>query len=230
MFEILVAFDKIAKRHHLTYWLDHGTLLGAVRHKGFIPWDDDLDISMPRDDYRKLFDLKDELPDWIFFQNKSTDPGVPIHFIKLRDHNSLYIDRWEKDRDISYHQGIFIDIFPINCINEKYTWLYKSLLNFSKLFSNRYLRNDPVANFFIKILNKFHDPTAKRCVSGPESMHFVIDVPKEWIFPLKNLPFEGRSFPVPNRYDRYLRSIFGDYMELPPPHKRKIHAASIEVR
>ena len=230
MLDILLAFDTLAKKHNLTYWLDHGTLLGAVRHKGFIPWDDDLDISMPREDYEKLKTLKDELPSWIFFQIKESDPEVPIHYIKLRDKNSLYVDKWEANRKVSYHQGIFIDIFPINCIDEKNTPIYKNLMNLSKVFSNRYLRLDRIAKVFIKKINSFHKKEKAWCVSGGECMHFVINVPKHWIFPLKKLEFEGYMLPVPHDYDRYLQSIFGkEYMKLPPKNKRKIHAQKIEV-
>ncbi len=231
MFEILLSFDQLAKRHNLTYWLDHGTLLGAVRHKGFIPWDDDLDISMPREDYEKLKILKLHLPSYIFLQDKESDPRVPIHFIKLRDKNSKYIDRWEENRKISYHQGVFIDIFPINCIKERILPFYGIVLNFAKLFSNRYIRIDFLAKRFINFLNRFHTLKGEWCVSGPESMHFVIKVPREIVFPLKKLEFEGVKFPVPNRYQEYLRVIFGkDYMQLPPPSKRKTHAVYIEVK
>ena len=229
MLEILIEFDKLAKKHKLTYWLDHGTLLGAVRHKGFIPWDDDLDISMPIVDYEKFKTLKEELPDWIFFQSKETEPSVPIHYIKLRDKNSLYIDEWEAKRKISYHQGIFIDIFPINCIDEKYVYLYKLLMNFGKFFSNRYVRIDFIAKNIIKILNKFNISEGNRCVSGGESMHFIINITKDMIFPLKTLKFEGYEFPVPNKYYEYLIAIFGYYMKVPPKEERKTHAVEIKL-
>jgi len=230
MLEILIEFDKIAKRHGLRYWLDHGTLLGAVRHGGFIPWDDDLDISMPREDYEKFKTLRNELPGWIFFQTKETDKKVPVHYIKLRDKNSLYVDKWEKDRKIKYHQGIFIDVFPVNCIKKKYAGIYKTLMNSAKLFSNRFVRLDFFARGFIKILNAFHGPKGNFCVSGGEYMHYVIHVPKEVVFPLGKIEFEGYFFPAPNNPDEYLKSIFGDYMKLPPEEKRKMHAHKIEVR
>ena len=229
MLDILLEFDKLAKKHNLTYWLDHGTLLGAVRHKGFIPWDDDLDISMPRDDYEKLKMLKNELPTWIFFQSKEIEPLIPVHYIKLRDKNSLYIDKWEVNRKINYHQGIFMDVFPINCINRKYLKIYKILMNLSKLFSNKYFRFDLLAKLGIKLMNNFHNSSNNWCVSGGEYMHFVISSSKNIIFPLKKLEFEGYYFPVPNNYDAYLKNIFGNYIELPPLEKRKIHASKIEL-
>jgi len=229
MLEILLEFDKIAKKHNLTYWLDHGTLLGAIRHKGFIPWDDDLDISMPREDYEKFKNLKDELPEWIFFQSKENEPSIPIQYIKLRDKNSLYIDEWEKNKNIKYHQGIFIDIFPVNCINKRYISIYRNIMNFSKIFSNRYLRVDFIARPLIKFMNSFHNSSNNWCVSGGEYMHFIVNFSKDDIFPLIEVEFEGYSFPAPKNYDLYLRQIFGDYMKLPPQDKRKIHAAKIEI-
>jgi lipopolysaccharide cholinephosphotransferase len=229
MYEILCEFDRFAQDNDLVYWIDHGTLLGAVRHQGFIPWDDDLDISMPREDYEKLLLLKEKLPEWIFFQNKTTDKKVHIHYIKLRDKNSLYIEKWEASKNIKYHQGIFIDIFPVNCIKKNLGSKYKFLVNVSKIFSNRYFRWDFVSGFFIKLINAFHAQDSDYCVSGAEQMHYIVHIEKEYVFPLRELKFEDRNFPVPSDYHEYLKKIFGNYMQLPPQHKRKMHACKVKV-
>ena len=231
MLSILLEFDAICKEHGLTYWLDHGTLLGAVRHQGFIPWDDDLDVTMPRDDYEKFIEVSPKsLPDWLFLQTKKSDPTMPVHYAKLRDRNSTYIDVWEDGKKIKYHQGIFIDIFPVNFIDERRSTRYKNLLNVAKIFSNRYIRVDWAANIFIDKLNKRHDKEENFIVSGGENMHYVTHVKKETVFPLQKIAFEGYEFPAPNDTHTYLSSIFGEgYMTLPPIENRKVHSAAIYI-
>ncbi|MCB1828331.1 MAG: LicD family protein, partial [Coxiellaceae bacterium] len=121
MLRMLKIFDHICKKHKLTYWLEAGTLLGAVRHHGFIPWDDDLDVSMLRKDYERFIRLApDELPSDIFMQTEKSDPGYfnPAVPLKLRDKNSLLIEPHEVE-DKHIHQGIFIDIFPYDTVPEK---------------------------------------------------------------------------------------------------------------
>jgi lipopolysaccharide cholinephosphotransferase len=218
MLNLLEAFDRVCRANHLTYWLDHGTLLGAVRHSGFIPWDDDLDVTMPREDYERFLELAgDELPESIFLQTKASDPSTPVHYAKLRDRNSTYIDKWEEGRSDRYHQGIFIVIFPVNFIAFEKRTRYKNILNMAKIFSNRYIKIDFMAKWMIQYLNRFHDEAYRYVVSGGESMHYVTHVKKETVFPLKQLSFEGKEFPVPRDYQAYLVSIFGEnYMELPP--------------
>ena len=231
MLSLLQAFDKICKTYNLTYWLDHGTLLGAVRDGGFIPWDDDLDVTMPREDYEKFLELAvKELSPSVFLQTKDTDPNTPVHYAKLRDRNSTYIDAWEEGKDICYHQGIFIDIFPVNYIESSKKEKYKNILTLAKIFSNRYVRIDKIAKVFIGYLNNFHSHRNEYIVSGGESMHYVTHVERETVFPLTKMIFEGVEFPVPGKYDKYLVSIFGEaYMDLPSEDKRQVHSISIDV-
>ena len=231
MFDLLVAFDEVCKEFGWSYWLDHGTLLGAVRHKGFIPWDDDLDVTMPREDYEAFLKVAPQkLPDHIFLQTKKSDPACPNHYAKLRDRRSTYIESSEEGRKIEYHQGIFIDIFPVNTIKKSDLLLHRGLLNFAKIFSNRHFHWDRAARFLIDRINALHRPEGEMIVSGGETMHDVIRVPKQRIRPLGMLPFEGREFPVPAESDFYLRSIFGDdYMTPPPPERRYSHSVRIDT-
>ena len=111
--EILKIFDRICRKHNLRYWIDGGTLLGAVRHKGFIPWDDDLDVAMPSEDYKKLDQIiQSELPDHLFWQTPKTDPTMPYGCTKIRDLNSFYVE-FRDDFTLPYHKGVFIDIFEM---------------------------------------------------------------------------------------------------------------------
>ncbi len=112
MLEILKEIDRICQKHRIDYWLSSGTLLGAVRHGGFIPWDDDLDIEMERKDYLRLLQLlPEELNDAYLLQTHGTDPGFISTYAKIRDKYSAIT---EHEEDINYrYKGIFIDIFQM---------------------------------------------------------------------------------------------------------------------
>ena len=122
MLEILVVIDKICRKHQIPYWLSSGTLIGAVRHNGFIPWDDDLDIEMMRNDYLHLLEvLTKELPDWLALQTDETDPNYFFFYAKVRDRRSLLNEGNNYDR-MWKEKGIYIDIFPME---EHPIWLHK---------------------------------------------------------------------------------------------------------
>jgi lipopolysaccharide cholinephosphotransferase len=135
-FGLLKDFDRVCRENNWTYWLDGGTLLGAVRHQGFIPWDDDLDVMMPRKDFEEFRGKGQRcLADNIFLQNYKTDKYYDeTLLLKLRDRNSTFIENCEKDWEVPYHQGIYIDIFPMDTVKRG---THKKIL---KLFSvYRYL-------------------------------------------------------------------------------------------
>ena len=113
---ILEEVDRICKKHGIGYWLDGGSLLGAVRHGGFIPWDDDIDIGMTKSDLERFEKIAPaELPETLFLQTRRSDPAHKSSVVKIRDRNSLYIE----DADFfksDYEKGLFIDIFPfVSC-------------------------------------------------------------------------------------------------------------------
>ncbi len=113
--EILIDFDRICKKHNINYQLFAGTLLGAIRHNGFIPWDDDVDVCMLRSDYEKFLNVSEkELNKNLFLQNYETDKNYPLNFAKIRRNNTLYVER--DFQDIDMHHGIYIDIFPFDNI------------------------------------------------------------------------------------------------------------------
>ncbi len=232
MLSLLQEFDGICKKHGLCYWIDHGTLLGAVRHKGFIPWDDDLDVTMPREDYETFLKIApDTLSSNIFLQTKQSDPATHVHHAKLRDRNSTYIEDWEENKEIHAHQGIFMDIFPVNYIEPADVGIYQYVVGISKLFCNRYIKIDQIAKWFIERINHFHDAGNDYIVSGGENMHYVTHVDKKTVFPLDTLKFEGIDVPVPKDSHSYLVSIFGeDYMTLPPKEKQKVHSVYINTQ
>ena len=110
--EILDVIDQICVAHNLRYSPIYGTLLGAVRHKGFIPWDDDIDLMMPRDDYEAFLALwQQEAPKGYILQNTRNSPDFSQNFTKIRKDHTAFIQT-EDERDKRYHKGIFVDIFP----------------------------------------------------------------------------------------------------------------------
>jgi len=232
MLELLFEFDRICTKHKLSYWLDFGTLLGAVRHKGFIPWDDDLDVAMPREDYEKFLKIAtDELKDDVFLQTKQSDKTFFAHFTKLRDRKSTYIEIFEEGNITKYHQGIYMDIFPVNYISNRkpIKYSYTLLKYLTKFFSNRYIAIDFFAIPLIKLMIKFHNKNNNFVVRGGEMMTNELKLNKNEIFPLKKIEFEGHFFNVPKNYDTYLKQFYGNYMDIPSVSKRTYHHIYISV-
>lgn len=115
LLEILIEFDRICRENKLKYSLAYGTLLGAVRHKGFIPWDDDVDVLMPREDFEKFCHLgKEEISNKFFLQTNETEKEYPYNIARLRKNNTTMI--YEKWQRAGFHQGIYIDIYPCDKI------------------------------------------------------------------------------------------------------------------
>lgn len=117
MLDLLAELDRVCKNHNLTYFANGGTMIGAIRHKGFIPWDDDLDVMMLRKDYDKLLEVgPSEFNHPYFLQTKYTEPNSPCFFAKLRNSNTTALDEGEKHSIMDYNKGVFIDIFPLDVV------------------------------------------------------------------------------------------------------------------
>ena len=237
MLEILKAVDSIFAKHHIDYYLDGGTLLGAIRHGGFIPWDDDLDISVRREDYPKIKKiLIEELPDNLVFQDRYTDWNFPLVIAKVRMKNTyLYEDVWT---DRLKERGLYIDIIPMEKIP---SWSWKKKLDYLYGHCIRGIHNYtnlldkiccyvlfPIAWLFVKvtrIVNHFLSSGQVADIYGwkPTGCYMAKDV-----FPVKRMKFEGVDVYVPNNPDAVLTALFGDYMQIPPKEKRAIHANKIE--
>ncbi len=233
MLNILVEFERICTKYDLVYWLDYGTLLGAVRQQGFIPWDDDLDVSMPREDYEKFIQIaKTELDKSYFLQNKTTDKDISIHFTKIRHQHSLYVEKHEANKNITYYQGIFIDIFPVNFIASDFinTFSYSFLKKLTKAFSNRYINIEFLSSHLIKFTNTFHDSSHDLAVRGAEKMSEELKLKKNDLLPLNICLFENIYFKVPKNTHEYLKCFYGDtYMTLPKQNLRYSHHHSINI-
>ncbi|VAW51121.1 hypothetical protein MNBD_GAMMA05-990 [hydrothermal vent metagenome] len=249
MLRMLKVVNHLCNKHDINYWLDGGTLLGAVRHKGFIPWDDDIDLAMMRDDYNRFIEIaKDELPDDMFLQTRSSDGYYNITAqAKIRDTKSLFIEKFElKNKNKNVHSGIFVDIFIYDHLPEEKTkrklfkYLGKKLckLQRTKLAPERKYTSDLqykiLHNLFtLKILNHWIDALIKKTNrTNRKIIGFGLDSSlkriylKESFFPLSEVEFEDSTFPSPKDQDYYLKTTYGDYMKLPPLDQQQPKHAS----
>ena len=241
MLDMLIEFDAICKKHKLKYWLDSGTLLGAVRHQGFIPWDDDIDLSMPVEDYNKFLEIAtSELSNDIFLQTSQTDKNFKFDYTKLRSNKASIVEFHEKDKEIKYHQGVFVDIFPMLAIEntDANKNLYDGTLEEIRAASSISLhtpdgKDDPVKRAaLVASLKQKHqgwESDKSKVIYGGEMPDVAAWFDIEKVFPLTTIEFEGLSLPAPNNSSHYLDAIYSfDYRQLPAKDKRIIHAHSID--
>lgn len=236
---ILECFDCICKKHGLQYWLDGGTLLGAVRHGGAIPWDDDIDVGMPLADLKKFLEIApQELPDEIFLQTRRTDPDYRCYFPKLRDKNSFFVE-YVDDFTLSYQKGIFIDIFAFisypsishRIIHFFTKGIYKSLYILRKKYYLNFRALIRWGYFGIKYLLFYLIMKVLFLFKGKRYMGNILECNKygimhriDCIFPLSEILYEGYSFSAPANPDTYLKELYGNYMQLPSERGRECHA------
>lgn len=256
MYLILKEIQRICDKHDIKYWIDAGTLLGAVRHKGFIPWDDDIDICMLRSDYNKFISLaKNELDKDFFLQTSETDVNYPKRTIpcKIRMNNTEIIeseDIFYGINNFSFHKGLFVDVFPMDYYSSnihfrKFQRLFSYVyyMKTSSVFSNHKNKlRKYISNIFKYIPWYFVEKVKLKLINNQNNKYnkvigYGIEIPNcnyyhrvDDIFPLSNLFFYGDNEPVPNEYNKYLFELYGsDFMSLPPVSQRKIHAESIVI-
>lgn len=248
MVEILVEIDKLCRRHQLRYYLDFGTLLGAVRHKGFIPWDDDIDICIYEEDWDAFCEIApQELPSWLCLQSPKTEPSAPRvgkdGFVKVIDKNSLYIqpdDVFSKD----YTKGCYVDVFKslrYPKMPHKLFWYLCRRIAYALGFlqGNRLINFKNIICYFVYplslcfhslILYSFYVFGKSNLIHCcPRGYMYGHRSPYEVFFPLKEIEFEGHLFMAPNNPDQRLKDVFGDYTKLPSKDKRHTHSKFIFI-
>lgn len=241
---LLHVFDAICSEHNLSYFLDGGTLLGAFRHGGFIPWDDDVDVGMPRKDYERFLKIaRQALPDDVTLQTPSDVPTLARTYSKLRDDYSFMFEHCAMLG--TAHSGIWIDVFPWdeapNVREGLRIWMARkraAALGHMKVHLNSGTKGVLAAFLHVPFAFVYRIAhlllmclwwglcriTGSRslCIT-PEFWETQDHYQKEWIFPLKRHRFEDGEFLVPAESERCLQQVFGDWMSLPPPEKRKAH-------
>lgn len=256
---ILRDIDKICRENNISYWIESGTMLGAKRHNGFIPWDDDIDIGMMRKDYERFLELApSHLPDDLFLQNAQLDSGVENSWSKVRHKYSKLIEEYNAE----YHEGLFVDIFPYdfyecNLTDKSYIRKKISEINYLMLFKSKlpYEKNivenlkRGIAKGYKQILirkdlNEFCVDRQKKAINGikkengrfvgygSEIGEFDFDryMEKDIIFPVKEGKFEDIKVKIPNDSHRYLTTIYGEsYMDIPKIEDRYNHNKGIYI-
>lgn len=239
MLEILKSVDAICKKHDIPYWLSSGTLLGAIRHGGFIPWDDDIDIELLREDYLKLLDiLPKELPEEYVLQTTDTDSGYVYLYAKVRDTNSYIEEKCVFNKHFEY-KGAFIDIFPLEPTYKIFSKIASVCYNRMCLGVVEKSKTGQAFRFNYNLLTKIVFPLLrfispsfnKGMIHYTYGVGFLNEEKKlEEIFPLCKLSFEGHEFNAPKDCDTYLKRLYGnDYMKIPDNIENHIADTNIKI-
>lgn len=239
---ILTAVDDTCRRHHLTYYIWAGTMLGAVRHKGFIPWDDDIDIAMPRPDYERLIAHSREwLPAPMEFVCAENDSRYPLPFGKVQDASTTLIERFH----LWYLGGVYIDVFPIDGAPGsrwrqrlhfgRYEWLKRVLYllhrdpyrhghgpsSWVPLLCRRCFTMAGVQRSIRRMLLRYSYDDAPLVADYDDGLHGIMD--KRLLGKPTPVTFAGHTVMGVEQADRYLRQKYGDYMVLPKDTQRRQH-------
>lgn len=257
MLNILVKFADFCEQHDLEYFIDAGTLLGAIRHQGYIPWDDDIDVNMPRKDYNQFSELVRKSDNFMGEHLRVEFPEDTIYpFIKIADNRTILIEFPEKN---PMECGVYIDVFPKDGIADL-SWKSKLVCKTSEILKlmkwfNKFTvdvwRKDSnttkkligrigkciirrpniplkMQTALISNYNKKHPIEKCKYVTTLVNGEFINCAPTVCFSEYVLLDFEGRKFRGPVGYDEYLHSLYpGDYMQLPPKDQRRTHKTII---
>lgn len=251
--KVLCMIHEVCRENHLTYSLTGGTLLGAVRHKGFIPWDDDIDIMMPRPDYMRLIDIVSHRNDLGFYFISKETHGLKYPYLsgKACHKNTRIIERDVKETEMPL--GVYVDVFPIDGVGNYYflsklrcriteilnglritrSWtVYQKSRRSSRVYeivryvcylASKVLRERQIEHLLSLCICKNRFETSKYAARLGSNLHNACIFPVETYRCTKELDFEGKKFSAIEDYDRFLTCFFGDYMQLPPVEKRVRH-------
>lgn len=253
--EIVAIIDKICRENDIDYFIDGGTLLGAVRHGGFIPWDDDIDLGMPKSDFDRFCEIAPALlPEGYSLHTSTNTEGFSALWAKVFKDGTRFID--ENCAESGYEQGIFIDILPFcridadpssaqaQCRKARMAQLKSYLKHFSrpklpagtpakplvmlgcKLVHNTIARTWDLAELQAEMNHAFDtDNPSEQWTSAAYTNYGTFD--DDIIFPTQDIRFEDLTLRAPHDPDAFLKTEYGDYMQLPPEEERYTHAPLI---
>jgi len=257
--QLLLAAElkRICEKHNIKYFMIAGTLLGAVRHKGFIPWDDDMDFAIMREDFAKFLTVcKAELGDKFILQDMFSDKYYALPVAKLILKGTKFIER-NASKNKS-QKGIFIDIFPYDSIpddensrkkHNKNTYflkrqflakqgytiakkgeVLKNIVYFMLKILSLFVPKNYIRNRLDKELRRFEKENTKKVAAlGGAYGYTKESVERKWFEQTVELPFEGITLAAPKEYIEYLTYFYGDYMTPPPEDKRYNRHSALEI-
>lgn len=244
--ELLKEFDRVCKENDIHYFLAQGTLIGAIRHKGFVPWDDDIDVIIPYEDFGKLQSYGQDIwAEGYFLQFKEVDPEYNKCYMRLRRSDTTLIIDNDQEQDINH--GIAIDIYPlIHLADKKFdrTVQYLNTMFYMLLQEDHIPKNHgfvfkigaaiilplipkskkkTVKQKLMKKITKFNSQPTKQCYVIDGSLRTMKQTLHTSDFEKTiSVPFEDAVFYAPVGYDRYLTERYGKYMELPPEDQQGV--------
>lgn len=247
--EMLIELDRICRKNDIKYTIIGGTLIGALRNGGFIPWDDDIDVAMLREEYEKFRKACESDLDTsrFYFQDHRNTKGYRWGYGKLRRKQTLFLREFQEH--MPYEQGVFLDVFPHDGVPD--IFLLRAIHNFQCFMIRKFLWSEvgKIAdrNIFKRIMFSIMSRVSEKRVFV--SYHKLIEksnlkerkrvralmyptfgnefgYKREWFDPGEDVDFEGYKVQCMKGAKEYLRFSYGDYMQLPPEEKRKIHPVS----
>lgn len=247
--EMLKELARVCEKRNIKYYLAQGTLLGAVRHKGFIPWDDDIDVIVPYDELERLMRIFPcEGDQEYMITNHTVEKHYPLTWTKIRAKNTL--SRPKRYKDVPVNWGICIDLFPAYPVSDNALFRTCEILFFriarkmliaemTKYEEGHHAVTRIMESIPISVRHFFLNLSLKLFTSHKDDTKYVYLLCKngkvmkrEWIFGEKTtLSFEGEDYPVPTDYHKFLTEMYGDYMSLPPIEEQgghDLHLGEIE--
>jgi lipopolysaccharide cholinephosphotransferase len=250
--------DRLCKKHNIRYSIIDGTLLGAVRHKGFIPWDDDMDVGIIRDDYEKFIAIcENELDEKFGILNRKTDVDFPFNYTKITLKGTHIVESFARDN--AAQSQIFVDVFPVDkipkdkntriklakkvSILKRILWMKKG---YGKCIRNEsakqrlkydvckvlfsFIPYNKAVQVYSKFINDYKDLPNEDCYLGIYEFPetFNQECDSNTFDNLIQMDFEDRSYPAFAEYDKYLKTKYNDYMTL-PPEKDRVNHGILEV-
>lgn len=247
--QVMDVVDGFCRRNNIHYFITAGTLIGALRHKGYIPWDDDIDIVMLRDEYEKFIDIFKNFSERYKVYSIETDPNCHYAYAKVYDDNTVFVEGHEGVGGKVI--GVNVDVFPLDYVTDDYNdaiQLKNQIKPYDNIVTIKHIAKKDrglfknASLFMLKAVCalvpyswciKRIDRMARKFEKNTNSRYIVNAViyakgereilEREWFKDSMELPFENRKYLAPIGADQYMRRLFGDYMRLPPEEKRISH-------